>query len=93
MLPPIRTQILGFHHAPLISLDTTTIYKFTMRFSSPTVALAAWVPLLANAQSAELPGLLGQTVCEWMYGSDYTDACCPPSSAVDPIRLAPTSNT
>ncbi|KAI4681714.1 uncharacterized protein J4E84_007309 [Alternaria hordeiaustralica] len=42
-----------------------------MRFTAPIIALAASLPLLTTAQMGP-----DDTICEFLYGTDYTDACC-----------------
>jgi hypothetical protein len=42
-----------------------------MRLSTPIIALVASLPLLATAQLG-----FDETICEFLYGTDYTDACC-----------------
>ncbi|KAI4913414.1 uncharacterized protein J4E92_009763 [Alternaria infectoria] len=42
-----------------------------MRFTAPIIALAASLPLLTTAQMGP-----DDTICGFLYGTDYTDACC-----------------
>jgi len=42
-----------------------------MRFTAPTIALLASLPLLTTAQMGP-----DDTICGFLYGTDYTDACC-----------------
>jgi len=42
-----------------------------MRFTAPLIALAASLPLLTTAQMGP-----DDTICGFLYGTDYTDACC-----------------
>ena len=42
-----------------------------MRFTAPIIALAASLPLLTTAQIGP-----DDTICGFLYGTDYTDACC-----------------
>jgi hypothetical protein len=42
-----------------------------MRLSTPIMALAASLTLPATAQLGS-----DETICEFLYGTDYTDACC-----------------
>ncbi|KAH8621854.1 hypothetical protein IG631_23476 [Alternaria alternata] len=47
------------------------ISYFTMRYSTPVIALAVSLVHLATAQLGS-----DDTICGFLYGTDYTDACC-----------------
>ena len=42
-----------------------------MRYSTPIISLAVSLVHLATAQLGS-----DDTICEFLYGTDYTDACC-----------------
>jgi len=66
--PPISLPTLPSHNHHLPPPPTNSP---KMRFTAPIIALAASLPLLTTAQMGP-----DDTICGFLYGTDYTDACC-----------------